>query len=292
MRLRDIALAVGVMVIWGCNFVVVKFGLEDFPPLLLTGLRFCLVALTLIWFVPRPDGRTMRQLAVLSVTLGSLHFSLMFLGLTRIDASVASIAVQLQVPFAALLAAVVFKDYLGWRRALGMALAFVGVVIVAGAPTVVPELGFLLLIVGASLVWSVANIQVKALPAVGVFTMNAWISAMSGPQLIVLSLIFEDDQLDAIANAGVAGWGAVLYMAVLVTVVGYGYWYKLIERYSTNQTMPFTMLVPVSGIISGVLLRGEPFGWELAVGALCTMAGVGVIVLRRPKLRDPRSGME
>ncbi len=292
MRLGDIALAVGIMVIWGCNFVVVKFGLEDFPPLLLTGLRFCLVALALIWFVPRPDAHTLRRLAALSVTFGSLHFSLMFLGLTRIDASVASVAVQLQVPFAALLAAVVFKDYLGWRRALGMALAFVGVVIVAGAPTVVPELGFLLLIVAASLVWSVGNIQVKALPAVGVFTMNAWISAMSGPQLIVLSLIFEDNQLDAIADAGVAGWGAVLYMAVLVTIVGYGYWYKLIERYSTNQTMPFTMLVPVSGIVSGVLLRGEPFGWELVIGALCTMAGVGVIVLRRPRLRDPRAGME
>lgn len=291
MKLRDVLLAVGVMVIWGCNFVVVKWGLEDFPPLLLTGLRFCLVALVLVWFVPWP-GRAIKQLAVLSVTLGSLHFSLMFLGLTRIDASVASIAVQLQVPFAALLAAVVFKDYLGWRRALGMAMAFVGVFIVAGAPTVVPELTFLLLIVGASLVWSVANIQVKALPAVGVFTMNAWISAMSGPQLILLSLIFEDGQIDAIANAGIEGWGAVFYMAVLVTMVGYGYWYKLIERYPTNTTMPFTMLVPVSGILSGVLLRGEPFGWELLIGALCTLAGVGVIVLRRPKLRDPRSGME
>lgn len=291
MRLRDIAIAVGVMVLWGCNFVVVKWGLEDFPPFLLTGLRFCLVALVLVWFVPFPR-RALLPLAGLSVTLGSLHFSLMFLGLTEIDASVASVAVQLQVPFAALLAAVVFRDYLGWRRALGMALAFVGVFIVAGAPTVVPNLPFLLLIVSASLVWAVANIQVKAMPAVGVFTMNAWISAMSGPQLIVLSLIFEDGQAAAIADAGIKGWGSIFYMAVLVTMVGYGYWYKLIERYSTNQTMPFTMLVPVSGILSGVLLRGEPFGWELVFGALCTMAGVGVIVLRRPKLRDPRSGME
>lgn len=291
MRARDVALAVGVMVIWGSNFVVVKWGLEDFPPLLLTGLRFCLVALVLIWFVPRP-GKALLPLAGLSVTLGSLHFSLMFMGLTRIDASVASIAVQLQVPFAALLAALVFRDYLGWRRALGMALAFVGVFIVAGAPTVVPELGYLLLIVSASLVWSVGNIQVKALPAVGVFTMNAWISAMSGPQLILLSFLFEDGQAEAIANAGIKGWGSIFYMAVLVTMVGYGFWYKLIDRYSTNQTMPFTMLVPVSGILAGVTLRGEPFGWELLVGALCTMAGVGVIVLRRPRLRDPRSGME
>lgn len=288
---RDIALAVAIMAIWGSNFVFAKWGLEELPPLFLTGLRFCLVALVLIWFVPRP-GKALLPLAGLSITFGSLHFSLMFLGLTRIDASVASIAVQLQVPFAALLAAVFFKDMLGWRRALGMAMAFAGIVVVAGTPSVVPELPYLLLIVSASLVWAVGNIQVKALPAVGVFTMNAWISAMSGPQLLILSFIFEDGQGAALADAGWKTWGSIFYMAVLVTMVGYGFWYKLIERYSTNQTMAFTLLVPVFGILAGVFARGEPFGWELALGALCTLAGVGVIVLRRPKLRDPRSAIE
>src|SRR3546814_3213789 len=58
----------------------------------------------------------------------------MFHGLKTVDAGTASIAIQLQVPFASLLAAIVFKDKLGWRRALGMAIVFIGVAVIAGEP--------------------------------------------------------------------------------------------------------------------------------------------------------------
>ena len=125
MRPLHILFAVLIMAIWGTNFVVAKIGLMHLPPLMLTGARFALVAALLLPFVGRPRGQW-RAIALLSLVMGSLHFGFMFHGLLGTEAGAASIAVQMQVPFAALLAAVVFKDYLGWRRLLGMAFAIGG----------------------------------------------------------------------------------------------------------------------------------------------------------------------
>jgi len=277
-----------VTAIWGLNFVVAKLGLQEIPPLLLTALRFFVVAILLVPFVPRPR-RILTRILPLSVTLGSLHFSLMFVGLTRVDASVASIAIQLQIPFAAILAAIFFKDRLGWRRAAGMALAFFGVVLVAGMPRISGDRLYLVLVILASLVWAVGNVQVKALDGIGAVTLNAWISLFSAPQLLILSLIFEHGQRAALANAGWRGYGALAYMAIMVTIVGYGLWYAMIARYTTNMTMPFLLLVPVFGVLSGVTMLGEPLSWQVILGGLAVVAGVGVIVLRRPKLARPEA---
>lgn len=282
---RHLLLAVFVMMIWGFNFVVAKTGLTEFPPLFLMALRFGLVGLTLIWFV-KPPGRQLGRILMLSVTLGSLHFSLMFTGLTRVDASVASIAIQLQVPFAAMLAAFVFKDRLGWRRAVGMALAFAGIVVIAGQPRVSADIGYLLLVIAASFVWAVANIQVKALGEINGWTLNAWISMFAAPQLLLISLLVEHGQWAALETATWRGWGSVGYMGIVVTMVGYGIWYRLIAGYPTNQTMPFTLLVPVFGVLSGMAVLGEPFTWQMVVGGLATVSGVGIIVRRRPPLAE------
>src|SRR3546814_20429358 len=93
--------------------------------MLFMALRFALVAILLLPFAKRPEGQWGAVFAI-AVTLGLLHFSFMFHGLKTVDAGTASIAIQLQVPFASLLAAIVFQDKLGWRRALGVAIAFIG----------------------------------------------------------------------------------------------------------------------------------------------------------------------
>src|SRR5690242_14901510 len=133
MKLSDLILVLVVMAIWGLNFVIAKWGLAEFPPIFMMGLRWATVAALLLPFV-RVPRKKLGGILLISFTLGCVHFSLMFTGLKGTDAAVAAIATQTQVPFAALIAAVVLKDRLGWRRATGMALAFVGIVIMAGEP--------------------------------------------------------------------------------------------------------------------------------------------------------------
>lgn len=281
MRLSHAAILFGVMVLWGLNFVAAKFGYRDFEPIFLLSFRFLIMGLVLIPFVEMPRAK-MGHVLGLSFTMGSLHFGLMFTGIAGVDAAVAAIAIQLQVPFAAILAAVLFRDYLGWRRLLGMAGAFAGIALIAGEPRMESGLFHLGLIVVASLIFAVSNIQVKAMgnaPPLGVL---GWSSLFAAPQLFALSFIVEDNHWRDFQAAGLYGWGAVAYMTVCVGLIGYGIWYSCLRRYAVNQVMPFTLLVPVFGVGGGVWLLGEQLTWQMGLGSVLTVAGVAVIVLRRP----------
>lgn len=284
MKLRDTLLAVFVMWVWGLNFVIAKLGLTQFPPIFLIAVRFTVVALLLVWFVPPPRGR-LRQVAALALVLGGLHFSLMFTGLKGVEASIAALAIQLQVPFSVLLAAVVFRERVRLRHGIGMLTAFAGILCVAGAPQVSPNLGSLALVVCAALVWSIAAMQIKAMGPMNGFVLNAWLSLLAAPQLFLASALLEHGQWHALTHARWAGWGAVAYMAIMVTVVGYGAWYGLLARHPVNQVMPFTLLVPVFGVLGGVVFLHDPLTWQIVLGGLLTVVGVGILVLRRPRLR-------
>ena len=272
-----------IAMIWGFNFAVAKIGLAQLPPIMMMALRWGLVGLLLAPFVKPPRGRW-RQVFLVSFTLGFVHFAFMFTGLKRLDAATAAIAIQLQVPFAALLAAVFFKDKLGWRRALGMAIAFVGVAIIAGEPRLTGATVPLALVIVAACIWSVANVQIKMMGDVNGMMLNAWVGVFAAPQLALASLVFEDGQWAALTAADWRAAMAVLYQAVVVVIVGYGGWFWLLRRYAVNQVMPFTLLVPGFGVLSGVLVLGETLTLPLIVGGLLTVIGVGVITIIRPKL--------
>jgi len=284
---RDLACALLVMVVFGFNFPIGKAGLSELPPLLLIGCRFARVGAILIPFVRYPRVRG-RDLLILSMLLGSVHFAVMFLGLRHIDSGTAAIAVQLQVPFAALLAAVFLKDTLGWRRALGMAVAFAGVMIVAGAPDLRADPTPLLLVISASLIWAVANVYIRRMAPLDGMSLNAWMSLLAAPQLLAASWLLETGQISALADISWVGLGSIAYMALVVTILGYSIWYRLVQSYDVNQTMPFTLLVPFFGVLGGMVLLGEVLGLRDVLGGVITVAGVAVVVLRRPRVFSPR----
>jgi O-acetylserine/cysteine efflux transporter len=281
MKASDMALAVIVMAIWGLNFSVAKFALAELPPIFTMALRFALVAALLLPFVKAPVA-DMKALALLGFTLGGLHFSSMFTGLSQLDAGLAAIASQSQVVFAALLSAILLKDYPGWRRWLGMGLAFFGIWLAAGEPRV----GFAPLALGlvlfASFMWAVANFQFKALAHVDGFALNAYSALWSVPFQLAFSFALESGHLDALAAASPAAFAAIAFQSIVITIVTYWIWYRLIRRHPVNVIMPFTLLVPVFGVIFGAAIMGDPLGWRTLAGGLATIAGVAIIVLRRP----------
>lgn len=285
MKPIDIAIALMVMGIWGFNFVVVKVGVGDVPPILLVALRFMLVAAILLPFVAVPRDR-MVPLFVLSVVFGTLHFGLMFSGVGGLDAGTAAVAIQLQVPFAAILGAVMLNDRPGWRRISGMVFAFAGVVVLSGEPRVQDNLAALVLVIAASFAWAVSNFMIKRLGPIDGFQLNAWVALFAVPQLLLSSWLLEEGQWDALTHLGWETVACLLYMAVLTTILGYGMWYRLIITYPVSQTIPFTLLVPGIGVLSGVLALGEEPTWRLLAGGLMTVIGVAVIVIRRPQTID------
>jgi O-acetylserine/cysteine efflux transporter len=209
--------------------------------------------------------------------------------MSGIDAATAAIAIQLQVPFASILAAFVFGDKPGWRRLLGMAIAFVGVAIIAGEPRLGGAYGSLALVIGASMCWSVANIQIKRLQGVGGMTFNAWMAVFATPQLLLGSYVLEQGQWQALQEADWRILLTIVYQAIAVVVIGYSVWMWLLRQYDINQAMPLTLLVPPIGVLSGVLFLGEKLTLALLVGGALTIVGVAIILIRRPRTAAARA---
>ncbi|MFV3074146.1 DMT family transporter [Niveispirillum fermenti] len=276
--------ALFVMALWGTNFAVSRYTLGEFSPMLLMALRYLAVAILLLPFVKVPRGQ-MRQIFFYSIVLGGVHFPLMLHGMLGAEASTASIVIQLQVPFASLMAAYFFKDALGWRRGVGMGIAFMGVALIAsrggGGDSDPLHLG---LIVLAAAAFAFSNIQVKWMGAVDAFQLNAYMALFAVPQLAFYSLLLEDGQMQQVMNASWGGWLGFAYMVVMSTIVAYAIWQPMVKRYDVNQTIPFLMLVPVFGVASGVLWLGEVMSWALIVGGGLVITGVGIILIRRPKI--------
>ncbi len=287
MTLPMIGVLLAVTVVWGFNFAVVKTGLSIMPPIAFVALRFAVVGVMLLPWLRWPQRR-FPDLVFLSVILGVVHFSLMFTGMRGLDVATASIAIQLQVPFAAILAAIFFKETLHWRRLTGMAIAFAGVVLIAGEPRLFGDLLPLFLVIAAACTWASATIQIKRIgDDVDVLALNGWVALLAAPQLALLSWAIEDGQLAAIAAADWRLWLSVAFQALLVTIFGYSVWYRLMRRFSVNQVMPFTLLVPLFGVLSGVIFFDDQLTLLMLIGGLCTIVGVAIIIIRRPRVIAP-----
>ena len=147
----------------------------------------------------------------------------------------------------------VYGERMGWLQLAGMAVAFVGVYVLAGDPTQRPDPFYFLLVVLGAFAWAVANILIKRLGRISPFVLNAWVAVIGAPILFSASAVLEDGQLQAIANAGWRGWGTVLFMAVGASITAYGLWYHLLGKHQLNRIVPLTLLAPVLAVALAVL---------------------------------------
>ena len=284
----DFAAAMFVVVVWGSNFVAMRVGALEIPPWFLLGLRLGGAALVLMWFTERPkDVRGFIDLLAIATTMGVLHFGLAFVAFRAVESSTGAIVMQSAVPFASVLAWFAFGERLGWRRLSGMAIAFVGVVLIAGEPRLGSRAWMIGVLALSAFCFATANVLIRRLGRVNFMSLNGWIAILGAPQAFVLSALFERGQFEALADARWPAFAALGYMVLLVSVAAHGLWYRLVPRYQTNQTMPLTLLVPVAGVIAGALVLGERPTAMIALGGLLTLAGVAVIVLRRPDTVSP-----
>jgi len=279
----DILMGVTVAVTWGLGITLAKAGFADFPPIMLTALRFSVTALALVWFVRPPLGAMGRILAI-SFVVGTVQYSLTFTGLYGLDASTAAIIIQLEVPFATLLAVLFLHEKIGPWRIAGMVLAFAGILLITGEPRIQEDLLPFFLVLAGAFTWAAGNIMIKTLGgAVGGFRLIAWVAVFTAPQLFAVSFLLEDGQMQALSNAGWHGWGVVLYLGLVMTAFGYGLWFRLLGRHPVSHVMPFLLLLPVTAMVASVLMLGEQPTAIILTGAALVLIGVGVILHRQAR---------
>lgn len=265
---------------FGFNLVASKYGMAELPPFTFTAFRFALVAVVLATALRVRSGQ-MRAIAIVGVTLGSLHFGLAYTGLALAgDASTMAIAFQLTVPFVTLLSMAFLGERVGWRRGAGLLLAFAGIGVMGFDPRVFEYRDALIYVTLGCLSAAVGTLVMKRLRGVGVFELQAWIAVLSAPVLAACALVFEPGTLTQLGSISWMTWSAVVFSALATSIVGHGGFYFLIQRHDVSLIAPLTLFSTVFAVIFGVTLLGDVLTPRIALGGGLTLAGVLVLVVR------------
>lgn len=285
MPVKDRLLALCVVILWGVNFVVIKVGLHGMPPFLLAGLRFSLVALPAIFFVPAPRI-PFRWLLAYGMTISFGQFAFLFCAIKLgMPAGIASLVLQAQAFFTLLVGAALLAEKLRWNHILGMSAAAAGIVLLAEGRADTQAGGgmtltTLLLTLAGALSWAFGNISNKVIMSrngeVKIMSLVVWSALIPIAPFFACSWLFEGETLiiASLANLQLSTILSLLYLAFAATIVGYGIWGNLLARYETWRVAPLSLLVPVVGLISAALLLGESLSGLQIAGTLMIMQGL------------------
>ncbi|WP_374309037.1 EamA family transporter [Dongia sp.] len=284
MKPVHIALALLVAALWGINFVAIKIGLKDFPPFLLSALRFIAVALPMLFFVGKPCV-SWRWIISIGLVFGVVKFGLLFLGMDLgMPAGLSSLVLQAQALFTVLFAVLLLGERLRPIQAAGIALAAGGLVLIGIERVQETSLIGLVLVVAAACAWGYANILMKQAKAPNMLNLIIWVAVIPPLPMIGLSWAFEgqDRIMATLAALSWSGILSVLYIAWASTIVGFSLWVYLLRLYSASVVAPFSLMVPIFGIGASALFLGEQLSvLEIVAGAL-TLLGL-LCVVRAPK---------
>ena len=284
MSLKDTLLAALVPIFLGFGFVIAKPAMEYFPPILLMGLRFTFAASILIWWFPIPRGY-LKKIFIASLIANTLQYSVTYTGLNMIDASAAVLLVQMEVPFGVLFAYFMLKEKPTIRSLIGISVAFVGVYILTGSPSLDGKfLGAALTITGSA-IWALGQVLVKPLSKeINALALVAWLALFSGPILIALSATFDGNTINYLKTASLDSWIIAIYLGFFMQPITYGCFYYVLKNNPLYKVLPIvTMGIPLTGLLAAVFLLKEEPTTQLYIGGFIILIGVIMIVFTKPK---------
>lgn len=294
MSTRDRLLACLVAVCWGINFPATAYALEHFPPLFMVALRFALVAVPTVLFIPRPRVE-LRWLLGVGLGIGVVQFAFLYLGMaTGMPSGLASLVLQASAPFTVIIAALWLGERLTRRQLVGIGLAVLGLAVIAVHRAQVAALLPVLLTVCGALGWAVGNVCSRRAAAPNPLHLTLWMSVVPPIPMLGLSLLVEGpDAIGAslgtmVTRAALPSVLGLLYIVVVATLVGYGIWNTLLSRHPSSQVAPFSLLVPVVGVLSSWIAFGQLIDRVELVAGLAVVAGVLFASLPRRR-RPPRT---
>ncbi len=274
-----IGAAILIAAIWGCNFIVIKVGVAGVPPLMLAALRFLFASFPAILFVKRPAA-PMRRMAAYGLLLGVGEFGFLFTAIKLgAPTGLSSILLQSQAFFTAILAAAFLKERLRLPNVAGMLVAAAGLAVfgfASGKGAGSLTLPLLAMILAAGLGWAGANVVTRTMPGTNALGLMVWSSLFSPLPLAALSLSFEGPAAigASFAHLGLLTVASLAYIVLLSTLLGYGLWNHLIMRHGAGRIAPFSLMVPIFGIVAASLVLGESFVAMDIVGAALILLGL------------------
>lgn len=313
-----VALAVLVAFIWGVNFTFIAWGLESFPPLMLTALRFFFTAVPLVLFLKPPKfNRTLFIYAIGTFVMQyAFVFTAMHLGAS---AGLTALLLQVQIFITVLLAYVILAEAVSRMQIIGMLVGVLGLGVIAlNLGGDMPLVGFLCILI-AAIGWSFGNIASKQASkqqsisnitttttapvdsnnnasknkasnqtsALSALSLVVWGGLIACVILTLTSLLFENEAwtLATFTQASLKSWLSLGFIVYISTLIGFGLWAHLLSQNIASKVMPFALLVPVFGMATSVLFTGEVVTWWKMLAMVFILSG---LILANVKIEQGR----
>lgn len=264
-----------IVAMWGLNFTIIRFGLDEFSPFTFATWRFVLAALPIL-FVRKPAVSWGTLAGIGGFMFGGQFVFLFFAMQAGLPPGLTSVLVQLQGPLTVVLAALFLGERASPGQWLGLAIATVGVVLIGRSvegDAGVLAIGLALL---SALTWAIGNLFFRSARGVSMFAVTAWASVLPPIPLALVALISDGPTalLAPILAPTWRGWFVLLYTVVPVMWLGYLIWGTLLRTYPAAKVGPISLLVPCAALVFAALLVDEPVGGLRLAGVIVVLGGV------------------
>ncbi|MBA8958046.1 O-acetylserine/cysteine efflux transporter [Rhodococcus percolatus] len=275
MTSRDRLLGLTVVVLWGLNFLAIRAGLDHFPPFFFAALRFFVIAIPVILFVPRPQV-PLKWLLVYGLGFGVGQFAFLFWAMhVGMPTGLASLVLQSSAPFTVVLGAVLLRERLRPAQVCGLLVAMAGMTLIGWDRAQHAALLPVALTLLAGLSWAVGNIGNRKAASDQPMRLMLWMCVIPPLPMLALSFGVEgpsagwNSLTSSLEGTGPLALAGLAYIVILGTVAGSGLWTALLSRYPAGMVAPFSLLVPIVGIgASWLVLHEEPSVLSLIGGAV------------------------
>ncbi len=276
------------VLLWSANFIIGKVALREFPPMLLGALRIGLAGLflaPLYWRKVRVSGqglwpaRGISMLVFLAVC--NVGNQLLFLaGLSRTSATHSAWILGTAPIFVLLIAARIGLEQITLRKTVGMAIAFLGVAVLAQQASGQPHVPHAEATVAGDAITGLAAILFavyaafgkKATALHGTVVSNGF--AYIGGAILLAPIIVWQAPAFPFAHVTTAGWTSLVYMAVFPSAICYMIYYYALTRISASRLAAIVYLEPVIATLMAVVFLGERVTLPLAAGGAVILSGV------------------
>jgi O-acetylserine/cysteine efflux transporter len=281
MNQKTIALCLFVVAVWGANVVAIRAGVQEMESLTFLAIRFACTSLIFLPFIRWPGRRQAWIMVQIGILMGVLHQGFLYAGLEHTDAGTMSILLQAQVLLVTLIGWLFLKETIGWRTWTGILLGVAGIAILFGGPSLAGDpRGFIYGLLSALFI-AICYVRMKALNSAHPLTFIAIINLSAALPMLLISWLSSPESWQTITDYNWVLLGSILSIQVFVLSTTHVIWQRLLVTHPVSQITPWTLLMPIFGVVFAYLLLGEEISLQMIIGGALTISGVGIVMLRR-----------
>jgi drug/metabolite transporter (DMT)-like permease len=288
-----------IYLVWGSTYLAIRIAVETIPPFLQASMRFIPAGLILLAFVylrqrhllRRPTPTELRDAAIIGILLAFVGNGLVSWSEQTVPSGVAALLVALTPAWFAIISWLAFRDRLPRAATIGLAIGFLGVVILAwpvGAGVGLDPAGFLALLI-APIGWaagSAYSARRARHPQPPAFSLGLQM-LFGGAVLFVAAVLSGEARSFDAAAVTPQSWLALLYLMLMGSLASWTVYAWLLRSAPLPLISTYAYVNPIVAVILGSIVLAEPLTPRTIVAAAVIIVGVAIVVTARGRMVQP-----